>query len=140
VYRIIQESDGAVIKTIGDAVMASFPSSLKGLQASQNLQEYFTDESDPGILKIRTTLHTGPCLAVNLNSNIDYFGNTVNLAAKLQKDANAREIVFTESIFRDKEVRNYLLENGIKLRRIEFLQEWNKETIRIYKMKVSGKV
>jgi class 3 adenylate cyclase len=77
---------------------------------------------------------------VNLNSNIDYFGNTVNLAAKLQKDANAREIVFTESIFRDKEVRNYLLENGIKLRRIEFLQEWNKETIRIYKMKVSGKV
>ena len=136
VYRIIQEGDGAVIKTIGDAVMASFPSSLKGLKTSQALQDYFKDESDPDILKIRTTLHTGPCLAVNLNSNIDYFGNTVNLAAKLQKDANAKEIVFTESIFRDKEVRNYFIENGLKLRKLEFLQDWNKEKTQIYKLNV----
>jgi len=81
-------------------------------------------------------LHTGPCLAVNLNSNIDYFGNTVNLAAKLQKDANAKEIVFTESIFRDKEVRNYFIENGLKLRKLEFLQDWNKEKTQIYKLNV----
>jgi class 3 adenylate cyclase/uncharacterized protein (DUF2141 family) len=133
-YRIIQEGDGAVIKTIGDAVMASFPSSLKGVSASIHLQKFFNESTNPGILKIRTTLHTGPCLAVNLNTNIDYFGNTVNLAAKLQKVASDKEIVFTEAIFRDKEVRDYLLKNKIKLRKFPFHQDWEGSTIEIYKL------
>src|SRR3546814_2334232 len=41
--------------------------------------------SAPGeAIVIKLGLHRGPCIAVTLNDRLDYFGSTVNLAARLQ--------------------------------------------------------
>jgi class 3 adenylate cyclase len=51
----------------------------------------------PGfILKIGA--HCGPSIAVTLNDNLDYFGQTVNVAARVQSLAGAGEICISEAL------------------------------------------
>ncbi|MCA9622908.1 MAG: hypothetical protein KC731_28010, partial [Myxococcales bacterium] len=64
-------------------------------------------------------IHTGLCIAVNLNSNIDYFGNTVNLAAKLQGMAGAGDIALSEATRRASGVEELLQAKGAELERVE---------------------
>jgi class 3 adenylate cyclase len=51
-----------------------------------------------GGLRLRASVNTGPCIAVNLNSGIDYFGGTVNTAAKLQRCAEAGEVALSQNV------------------------------------------
>lgn len=94
IFTIAREFHGAVVKTIGDSAMLSFSRRKDALNAALEIQNRFVPGNKIG-LKLRVSLHTGECLAVHLNSNIDYFGNTVNLAAKMQKYANEHEIVIS---------------------------------------------
>ncbi|MCZ8156926.1 MAG: adenylate/guanylate cyclase domain-containing protein, partial [Leptospira sp.] len=96
------------------------------------MQEWFHPENKHTPVRIRVSIHTGNCLAVNLNSNIDYFGNTVNYAAKMQNKTNSGEISISECVFRDRELRNYLKEQDIKLRKIPFTLSWTDRTDSIY--------
>ncbi|TGK39572.1 adenylate/guanylate cyclase domain-containing protein [Leptospira andrefontaineae] len=138
VYKVVREFQGAVVKTIGDAVMAAFPSPSAAVEASVRLQEFFSEENTETPIRIRISLHTGPCLAVNLNSNIDYFGNTVNFAAKLQAIADGGEIAFSEAVFRDKQIRQLMTEKGWKVKRVKFHQSWINEETPAYKLVFSG--
>ena len=73
-----------MIKTIGDSVMAVFPrpvAALKALAAAQDLLASPPAGSRPLLLK--GGIHYGPCIAVTLNDRLDYFGSSVNLAARL---------------------------------------------------------
>ncbi|MBL0956617.1 MAG: adenylate/guanylate cyclase domain-containing protein [Leptospira sp.] len=134
--QIIQNFRGVVVKTIGDAVMASFSSPLQALKAAKEMQEWFHPENKHTPVRIRISIHTGNCFAVNLNSNIDYFGNTVNYTAKLQSVANSGEISFSETIFRDKDIRDYLRQGEIKLKKVEFPLPWANRTDFVYVWKV----
>ena len=49
-------------------------------------------------LLIKIGIHEGPCLAVTLNDRLDYFGQTVNIAARVQSLADARAIFATKSV------------------------------------------
>lgn len=133
---IIQNFRGVVVKTIGDAVMASFSSPLQALKAAKEMQEWFHPENKHTPVRIRISIHTGNCLAVNLNSNIDYFGNTVNYTAKIQSVTNSGEISFSETIFRDKDIREYLRQGEIKLKKVEFPLPWANRTDFVYIWKV----
>jgi class 3 adenylate cyclase len=93
-FRIVDGHEGAVVKTIGDATMACFRSAAQALAAARAMHQAFPPEG-PGIA-LRVSIHTGVCIAVNLNSLIDYFGSTVNIAAKLQSAAGAGDIVLSE--------------------------------------------
>lgn len=132
VFRVVKEHRGAVVKTIGDAVMAAFASPLDSLRASIELQKIF-QVTPQNRIQIRISLHSGPCLAVNLNSNIDYFGNTVNYASKLQAITDAGEIAFSEAIFRDEEIRKFLRESETKVRKLPFKLPWSEEEHPAYK-------
>ncbi|EKO17595.1 adenylate/guanylate cyclase catalytic domain protein [Leptospira kirschneri str. H1] len=133
VFRIIKEHKGAVVKTIGDSVMASFSSPLDSLLASIELQKVFQVTPENRI-QIRISIHSGQCLAVNLNSNIDYFGNTVNYASKLQAITDAGEIAFSEAIFRDEEIRNHLKTSGMKVKKVPFKLPWSQAEDSAYKL------
>lgn len=47
---------------------------------------------------LKVGLHTGACLAVTLNDRLDYFGQTVNTAARVQGLAGPDEIVVTDDV------------------------------------------
>ena len=49
-------------------------------------------------LLIKIGIHEGPCLAVTLNDRLDYFGQTVNIAARVQGLADERAIFATKPV------------------------------------------
>ena len=95
---------GAVVKTIGDAVMATFATPDRALAAALRMREEMTRinaerHNEDFLLKIG--IHEGPCLAVTLNNSQDYFGQTVNVAARVQGLASSRAIFVTKSVAED---------------------------------------
>jgi class 3 adenylate cyclase len=50
-------------------------------------------------LQLKVGVHSGPCIAVELNERLDYFGQTVNVASRVQGVAGADEIAITEPIY-----------------------------------------
>jgi class 3 adenylate cyclase len=102
--RTIREHDGAIVKTIGDAVMAAFAEPASGLATALAVQRdvpAFNRTSEAGPIAIKLGLHAGPCIAVTLNERLDYFGTTVNLAARLQGESQGGDIVLSEEIVDD---------------------------------------
>ena len=90
---IIREHDGAIVKTIGDAVMAAFADPADAVRAAIAIQRRVaasTPTHGGDAIVIKLGLHAGPCIAVTLNDRLDYFGSTVNLAARLQGESTRR--------------------------------------------------
>jgi class 3 adenylate cyclase len=98
---IVRRHDGAIVKTIGDAVMAAFTDSRRAFDAAVAIQREIGAASwgreGEGIV-IKVGLHAGPCIAVNLNGRMDYFGSTVNLAARLQGESTGGDIVVSTAV------------------------------------------
>lgn len=99
--EIVASESGAVVKTIGDAVMATFPTPDHALSAALRMREAMrslneTRGSEDLLLKIG--IHEGPCLAVTLNDRQDYFGQTVNIASRVQSLALSRSIYATGAV------------------------------------------
>lgn len=97
---IIAARGGSLVKTIGDAVMASFAEPTPALEAATAMTREVRRLGREGAdLQLKVGLHTGPCIAVELNERLDYFGQTVNVAARVQGVAGADEIAITEPVF-----------------------------------------
>ncbi len=95
VFAIIGQHRGAVVKTIGDAAMGAFNDPLDAVRAAKAIHDTFPPGRDDTPAVLRISLNTGPCIAVRLNANIDYFGGTVNIAAKLQALAESWQIAMS---------------------------------------------
>src|SRR5215813_4093406 len=109
--EIVAAERGAVVKTIGDAVMATFPTPDRAMAAALKMREALTDLKDDLLLKIG--IHEGPCLAVSLNDRQDYFGRTVNIASRVQGLATSRSIVATRRVVNDSKASKLLQSKGI---------------------------
>ena len=109
--KIVAAERGAVVKTIGDAVMATFPTPDRAMAAALKMREALKDLKEDLLLKIG--IHEGPCLAVSLNDRQDYFGRTVNIAARVQGLATSRSIFATRRVVTDSEASKLLQSNGI---------------------------
>ena len=97
---IVVANEGAVVKTMGDAVMASFASASQAVAAAVAMvRENDRLHGDVG-LGVKIGVHAGPCLAVRANERLDFFGTTVNVAARLQAQAKAGGLVVTEELSR----------------------------------------
>lgn len=107
----IAAEQGAIVKTIGDAVMAVFQQPVSAVRAMRNAQAALSRPSgDSRPLVIKGALHYGPCIAVNLNDRLDYFGSTVNMAARLEKFSKGNDIIVSEAVWNDPELRRYIIE------------------------------
>lgn len=120
----IKEEDGAIVKTIGDAVMAVFKNPAGALRAIMKAQEILAappDGSRPLMLKVG--IHSGPCIAVTLNDRLDYFGGTVNMAARLEGLSTGGDVVVSPSVFADLEVAEMIenAENNLKSEPFEIM-------------------
>ena len=109
----VRAHDGAIVKTIGDAIMAVFHDPCQALRCGLRVQATIADFNrahPPGAVVVKMGLHSGPCLAVRLNDMLDYFGTTVNVAARVQGLSEGGDIVITEAIARDSHVCEVLAE------------------------------
>lgn len=119
--QAIAAEDGALVKTIGDAVMAVFRRPANALRAMLTVQQRLASPPE-GMqpLTLKAGLHTGPCIAVTLNDRLDYFGSTVNLAARLEGQSTGDDVVISSVVYYDPEVRDLLNECPVGLSATQF--------------------
>ncbi len=102
--EIVAAEAGAVVKTIGDAVMATFLTPDRAVAAALRMRDAMSklNEAHGGEdLLLKIGIHEGPCLAVTLNDRQDYFGQTVNIASRVQNLALTRSIIATGCVAED---------------------------------------
>lgn len=106
--KCIAGRGGGVVKTIGDAVMGVFDSPAAAVAAALDIQRQMpslnVDRGGRDPLLVKLGVHAGPCVAVNANDWLDYFGTTVNMAARIQAQADACEVVVPAALLDDPEV------------------------------------
>ncbi len=112
----IAGEEGALVKTIGDSVMAVFQRPVQALRAVFRAQHVLANPpAGRPALRLKAGVHAGPCVAVTLNERLDYFGSTVNLAARLEAVAATRlGVVVSGVVIRDPEVAEWIKTNGAK--------------------------
>ena len=103
-FQAVDGHNGVVVKTIGDAVMAAFTVASDALEAAIAMHQKLTDlnqqlqlpQEDWLMLKIG--IDAGPCISVTLNERPDYFGTTVNTAARVQGTSQGNDIACTNDV------------------------------------------
>ncbi|HKZ81641.1 MAG TPA: adenylate/guanylate cyclase domain-containing protein [Pyrinomonadaceae bacterium] len=115
--KAISDEGGALVKTIGDAVMAVFREPGPALRAMLTAQQILASPGEGNSpLTLKAGMHMGPCIAVTLNERLDYFGSTVNMAARLESLSSGNDVVVSREVFNDPEVRQLLgaVENNLQ--------------------------
>ncbi len=98
--KVIDRNSGAIVKTIGDAVMASFMNPVDAVKASIEVFgeiDAFNDTIADEI-ELKIGIHRGAAIVVSLNDRLDYFGQTVNIAARVQGLAEAGEVLLSGDV------------------------------------------
>ena len=104
----VEQNHGFVVKTVGDAVMAAFSRPDDAVRAALAIQDDVASfnsargggkSATPIVLKLG--LHAGSCIAVTTGDVLDYFGATVNIAARLEHQCGGGEIIVSEAVAKD---------------------------------------
>lgn len=113
---IIERHGGHVMTTVGDAVMAAFDLPNDGARARLACIEALRTLSNPDgtspELKRRVGVHAGPCIAIDANHHVDYFGRAVNFAARVERLGGADEHALSWSVRATEGVPAFLADAG----------------------------
>jgi class 3 adenylate cyclase len=139
--EVIAAHNGALVKTIGDAVMATFPTGIDAFRAAIVMQREI-DRLDVGDVRdavdlgrfLKIGVHEGPCIAVGANERLDYFGTTINVAARVQSEAHGGEVVVTTEIFELPAVQDALRQDGLTATQSEARLRGVREPVRLYRI------
>jgi class 3 adenylate cyclase len=116
-FRLLREAiepeRGSVVKTIGDAVMAVFSEPAGAVRAVLRAHATIGRVAGTPCLVLKTGVHAGPCIAVTLNDRLDYFGSTVNVAARLAGLSEGSDVVMSDPVRQDPGVARLLADEGI---------------------------
>ena len=95
---VIEQHDGRVIKTIGDAVMAVFDDCDKSVQAAISIQRRLRERNllrrKQDELLVRIGLHHG----MGIVKSDDVFGDVVNTASRVESVAQPGQIIISDSL------------------------------------------
>ncbi len=97
---------GRLVKTIGDAALLEFKAAKQALSAARELSERFASACEVyGLdrLPLRAAVHQGP---ITVDDHGDLSGETVNLAARLQRAAKPNETLVSRIVAEQKDVRS----------------------------------
>jgi class 3 adenylate cyclase len=151
-YRLVQDHfrilgsaiaghRGALVKTIGDAVMATFPTSADAVAAALAMQREM-GRLDTGGLQgavdtarlLKVGVHEGPCIAVGANERLDYFGTTINVAARIQHEGRGGEIVLSADVYAAPGVADLVRDAGLTVEQSETHLRGVREPVRLYRV------
>jgi class 3 adenylate cyclase len=111
-FSVISQSvarhHGTVVKTIGDAVMGTFSRADEALAAVREMHRALAISTGGEPLVLKSGLHVGPCLAVNANERLDFFGTTINLASRMVGCCHGGDLTVSDELFRRPEMMPFL--------------------------------
>jgi len=134
--KVINDADGALVKTIGDAVMAIFRRPAGALQAMLAAQEMLAaPPNGMSPLTLKAGIHEGPCIVVTLNDRLDYFGSTVNMAARLESLSTGDDVVISHAIYDDAEVGEFMRTENLQAAPFEvMLKGFDEERFELWRI------
>ena len=91
VHELAQQHGGRPVKLLGDGVMFHFPDPPEGVRCGLELVERIPAA---GLPRARVGLHSGPVVF----QYGDYFGRTVNIAARISDHARPGEVLVSEDV------------------------------------------
>ena len=106
--EVVRKHHGTVVKTIGDAVMACFSRLDEALEAVHDMNRKLAEDMRVLPLTLKASLHAGPCLAVNANDRLDFFGTTINLASRMVSCCLGGDLVVSDEVYHRPEMRDFL--------------------------------
>jgi class 3 adenylate cyclase len=109
----VQRHGGAIVKTVGDAVMGAFHDPAGAIKAALAIQDDVAgfNRGHPGSeIVLKLGLHQGTCIAVTAGGVLDYFGATVNIASRLEHQCTGGEIVLSDAMLTESVARDALVE------------------------------
>lgn len=139
--KAILKQHGAVVKTIGDAVMATFTRPQAAVEAGlEMLRELcqLNKTSQYGDLILKIGIHRGAAISVTLNERIDYFGQTVNIASRVQGMAGGDEMFLTDDIYSAAGVPELLKQYHYSAELIQIKLKGIEEAVKVYKLAASN--
>ena len=126
-FDIIGRCNGAIVKTIGDSVMSVFQSPEDAMRAAleiqRSIEQFNTSAENEEAISIKIGVHHGPAIAINANDRLDYFGSTVNIAARLQNVGGGGDIIFSsevaersgvQALFQEKQLKPQAFQANVK--------------------------
>jgi class 3 adenylate cyclase len=97
--RICEEHEGAVLKTTGDGLLLTFTSAVQAVACALAMQRQFAAEAKDsphgGALQHRIGIHLGDVLV----QDKDVMGDGVNIAARLQSEAEPGGICISQTVY-----------------------------------------
>jgi class 3 adenylate cyclase len=132
--KAVANEGGAIVKTMGDAVMATFREPAAALRAVWQAAQAIAGFGEP-LLQMKISIHHGPCIVVNLNERLDYFGSMVNIAARLTEFSAGGQIVLSETVYNDPQVQAWLRENQVAAEKISANIKGFDEPLPVWKIK-----
>ncbi|HEY3082922.1 MAG TPA: DUF5939 domain-containing protein [Chloroflexota bacterium] len=138
----IRAHRGAVVKTIGDAVMATFATGADAVAAALAMQRSMRRLDTGGAVDptrlLKIGVHEGPCIAVTANDRLDYFGTTINTASRVEHECQGGQIVVTAEVYADPAVQTRLRAEGVEPEPTEIRLRGIAEPVRLYRATVPG--
>jgi class 3 adenylate cyclase len=113
---IVRRHRGSIVKTAGDGVHAAFMAPDDALAAAMEMQLAMPDfnrRHEIEDISIRIGLHGGSSIAVTLNDRLDYYGESVNLAARLEAAGAAGDITMSAQFSQDPGVQELLRQHSV---------------------------
>jgi class 3 adenylate cyclase len=116
-FDAVVANRGAVVKTVGDAVMGAFPTGADAVAAALQMQRGIRELDTGGVVDpsrlLKVGVHDGPCIAVTANGRLDYFGTTINTAARVEHECRGGQVVITAEVAQDPGVQALLAGQGL---------------------------
>jgi class 3 adenylate cyclase len=94
----VREGRGAIVKTIGEGVLAAFSEPVGAVRVGLELQDRLRGGKNTRDLRVRVGLHHGPAMATTLDDRLDYFGATVDQTLRLAHAARGGDVVISRSL------------------------------------------
>jgi adenylate cyclase len=109
IREVVAEHDGVLVKTMGDAVMAAFVDANQcaraAIDALTRFESFRAREKHGGLVGLKLGLYAGACYVVTANGSLDYFGQTVNVASRIQHLAESGQIVMSNDVLESLQAR-----------------------------------
>jgi class 3 adenylate cyclase len=110
----IRHGGGAVVKTMGESVLAVFSDVAAAVRTALELPHQLAGSEATRPLSLRVGIHRGKMLATTLNDQLDYFGTTARQATAILQFAHGDELILTRAVASDPEVGALLNARGME--------------------------
>jgi class 3 adenylate cyclase len=99
----VEATQGTVLKTIGDAVLALYPdesaAALGAAAVDRAVGKHLAQRGLTGVLGLKLAVDGGPGFLVREGERLDVYGRIVNRAARLEAQANRGHVIFLARTF-----------------------------------------